>query len=50
MSRELFPKQYIAFQPGKGSLFQETLKRLEGLEDCGPPIVVCNQANRFLVA
>ncbi len=50
MSRELFPKQYIAFLPERGSLFQETVKRLEGLEDCGPPIVVCNHANRFLVA
>lgn len=49
LSRELQPKQFIAFQPGKGSLFQETLTRLAPL-DCAPPIVVCNEEHRFLAA
>ena len=49
VSRELFPKQFIAFQEQTGSLFEETLARLETL-DCAPPIVVCNAEHRFLVA
>ena len=31
-------------------MLQQTLQRLQGLEQLAPPIVVCNQDNRFLVA
>ena len=34
----------------EGSLFQNTLSRLEGLSDLEDPIVVCNTDHRFLVA
>ncbi|MEX2365108.1 MAG: mannose-1-phosphate guanylyltransferase/mannose-6-phosphate isomerase [Pseudohongiellaceae bacterium] len=50
VSRESYPKQFISFQPDAGSLFQETLTRLEGLQGLSPPVIVCNQEHRFLVA
>ncbi len=49
LSREGFPKQ---FQPlaGQQSLIVETVTRLSGLPDLGAPLVVCNEAHRFMVA
>ncbi|HEY0961933.1 MAG TPA: mannose-1-phosphate guanylyltransferase/mannose-6-phosphate isomerase [Pseudomonadales bacterium] len=53
-SREAYPKQFLSFGNGAGgneaSLFQQSLKRLDGLPDMVPPIVVCNGEHRFLVA
>ncbi len=49
-SRSLQPKQFIEFPEMEGSLFQNTLSRLEGLSDLEDPIVVCNNDHRFLVA
>jgi mannose-1-phosphate guanylyltransferase/mannose-6-phosphate isomerase len=49
-SRALLPKQFIQFPGQDGSLFQNTLSRLEGLESLAPPLVVCNNEHRFLVA
>ena len=49
-SRSLQPKQFIEFPTMQGSLFQNTLSRLEGLSDLEDPIVVCNNNQRFLVA
>jgi mannose-1-phosphate guanylyltransferase/mannose-6-phosphate isomerase len=46
----LRPKQFIEFPNMQGSLFQNTLSRLEGLSDLEDPIVVCNNDHRFLVA
>jgi mannose-1-phosphate guanylyltransferase/mannose-6-phosphate isomerase len=48
-SRTLLPKQFINFPNHQGSLFQNTLARLEGLNNLEPPIVVCNEEQRFLV-
>jgi mannose-1-phosphate guanylyltransferase/mannose-6-phosphate isomerase len=48
LSRELHPKQLLALVGGH-TLLQETVLRLKGL-GCGAPIVVCNEAHRFLVA
>ena len=50
VSRSLLPKQFIEFPHMQGSLFQNTLSRLEGLSDLEDPIVVCNNDHRFLVA
>ena len=50
VSRALLPKQFINFPGQRGSLFQETLRRIEGVAGLGNPIVVCNQEHRFLVA
>ena len=48
LSRELYPKQLLALT-GAHTLLQQTLLRLEGLATAAP-IVVCNEAHRFLVA
>ncbi|MBF0463045.1 MAG: mannose-1-phosphate guanylyltransferase/mannose-6-phosphate isomerase [Magnetococcales bacterium] len=49
LSREAYPKQFLALF-GDRSLFQATLDRLRGVSDCGPPMLVCNEQHRFLVA
>ena len=49
LSRESYPKQFLRLI-GKQSLFQDTVLRLDGLEDIAPPLVVCNEEHRFLVA
>lgn len=49
LSRELYPKQLLPLV-GKGTMLQETLARLSGATDLSPPIVVCNESHRFLVA
>ncbi len=49
LSREGFPKQ---FQPlaSEQSMLLDTLGRLDGLPELAAPIMVCNEAHRFLVA
>jgi len=49
LSRELYPKQLLPLV-GKGTMLQETLARVSGMENVGPPIVICNEQHRFLVA
>jgi mannose-1-phosphate guanylyltransferase/mannose-6-phosphate isomerase len=48
LSRELHPKQLLALA-GDKTMLQETALRLAGLE-AAPPLLVCNEAHRFLVA
>ena len=48
LSRELHPKQLLALA-AKQTMLQETAVRLSGL-DAAPPLLVCNDAHRFLVA
>lgn len=48
LSRELFPKQFLALDD-KLSMLQSTVLRLEGLP-VEPPLVICNENHRFLVA
>ena len=48
LSRELYPKQLLALT-GDRTMIQQTALRLEGLA-AGAPVVVCNDAHRFLVA
>jgi len=48
LSRELYPKQLLPLV-GQHTMLQETVRRLEGL-DISAPIVVANEAHRFLVA
>ena len=51
VSRELYPKQFLALADQDSSLFQQTLGRHSGLQaEMGEPVVVCNEAHRFLVA
>ena len=49
LSRELYPKQLLPLV-GERTMLQETVLRLEGLADLGAPVVVCNDAHRFMVA
>jgi mannose-1-phosphate guanylyltransferase / mannose-6-phosphate isomerase len=48
LSRELYPKQLLALV-GLQTMLQDTVQRLNGLE-ISAPMVVCNEAHRFLVA
>ncbi len=49
LSRELYPKQLLPLV-GERTMIQDTLLRLQGLSGLAPPVIVCNQAHRFLVA
>ncbi len=49
LSRELYPKQFLPLV-GERTMIQETALRSAGLPDVAAPIVVCNEAHRFLVA
>ena len=48
LSRELYPKQFLALE-GETTMLQNTLSRLDGLPH-ELPLVICNEAHRFLVA
>ena len=48
LSRELFPKQFQKLY-GDTTMLQATILRLQGLE-CLPPLVICNEEHRFIVA
>jgi mannose-1-phosphate guanylyltransferase/mannose-6-phosphate isomerase len=48
LSREMYPKQLINILSDR-SLLQETAARLSG-PDFSPPMIVCNDAHRFIVA
>ncbi|MFR8275224.1 MAG: mannose-1-phosphate guanylyltransferase/mannose-6-phosphate isomerase [Desulfovibrio fairfieldensis] len=48
LSRRLYPKQFMDL--GGHTLFGDTLKRLGGLPELTPPLVICNKEQRFLAA
>jgi mannose-1-phosphate guanylyltransferase/mannose-6-phosphate isomerase-like protein (cupin superfamily) len=48
LSREQHPKQFLPLL-AEFSMFQETLRRLDGMEGAAAPVVVCNEAHRHLV-
>ncbi len=49
LSRELYPKQFLPLT-GERTMIQETALRVVGLPSVADPIVVCNEAHRFMVA
>ncbi len=49
LSRRDYPKQFLPLV-SDNTLLQETLLRLEGLDNVSDPIIICNEAHRFLVA
>ncbi len=49
LSRELYPKQFLPLV-GDRTMIQDTALRPVGLPEVTAPIVVCNEAHRFLVA
>ena len=50
LSRKSFPKQFLSLSNNKKSLLQNTQLRLGGLSNISPPILVCNEDHRFIVA
>jgi mannose-1-phosphate guanylyltransferase/mannose-6-phosphate isomerase len=48
LSRELYPKQFLNLT-GEASMLQRTLNRVSTLSSA-PPLIVCNEEHRFLVA
>lgn len=50
LSRELYPKQFLALENGHSTLFQTTFERLQGLPNLEAPIIVANAEHRFLAA
>ncbi len=49
LSRELYPKQLLPLI-GDNSLLHDTARRVADGDRYRPPIIVCNEAHRFLVA
>ena len=49
LSRELYPKQLLSLI-GDRSLLQNTITRCSSHPDVAEPVLVCNEAHRFLVA
>jgi mannose-1-phosphate guanylyltransferase/mannose-6-phosphate isomerase len=49
LSRQHYPKQLMPLLGGR-TMLQETIRRLDGVTGVAPPIVVCNEEHRFMVA
>ena len=49
LSRELYPKQLLPLGSDK-TMLQETVRRLDGVAEVETPLIVCNEAHRFMVA
>lgn len=49
LSRELYPKQLLELA-GPHTMIQDTILRIRDLNGMKPPIVICNEKHRFMVA
>jgi len=49
LSRKEYPKQYLPLS-SSNTMLQETIMRLNGLDNIIDPIIICNVCHRFLVA
>ena len=49
LSRKQYPKQYLPVA-SDNTMLQETILRLNGIDNLSDPIIVCNSDHRFLVA
>ena len=49
VSRKLYPKQFVDIY-NEETMFQNTILRIEGIEELNLPIVLCNEEHRFMVA
>jgi mannose-1-phosphate guanylyltransferase/mannose-1-phosphate guanylyltransferase/mannose-6-phosphate isomerase len=49
LSRETFPKQFLPLL-GEQTLLQQTALRVRDMADCAPPIIICNDEHRFIIA
>ena len=53
LSRESYPKQFLALHGDGISMLQKTVERLDGMAEHIPkaaPVVICNNEHRFLAA
>ena len=50
LSRQSYPKQFLNLINKNKSLLQMTQERVLNLENIKPPIVICNEEHRFIVA
>ena len=51
LSRQSYPKQFLSINSDNPeSLLQQTQKRILNLENLTPPIIICNEEHRFIVA
>ena len=51
ISRASFPKQYTTVDQNKSiTFFQATINRIKNFQEVKPPIVICNEEHRFIVA
>lgn len=50
LSRESFPKQFISIFSKNISLLQSTVNRSRKIQNVEDPILICNEAHRFIVA
>ena len=51
LSRATYPKQYWALAgDSDDTLLQQTQQRLAGLPGLAPPLLICNEDHRFIVA
>ncbi len=50
LSRQSFPKQFLKLNNSKKTLLQNTQLRLRDLKNLNPPILICNEEHRFIVA
>ncbi len=49
LSREHYPKQLLCLL-GELTLLQQTVSRLDGMQNVAAPLLVCNEEHRFLIA
>src|ERR1051326_235660 len=49
VSRSLYPKQLLPMTAER-TMFQETARRFTGAARFAPPLVVCNDEHRFIIA
>ncbi len=49
LSRSAYPKQFLSLV-GRHTMLQQTILRLAGLPGLQPPLLVCNDAHRFIAA
>ena len=50
LSRSQHPKQLLPLTGGEESLLQATARRAAGLDGAAPPLVIANEAHRFVIA
>lgn len=49
LSRKKYPKQYLPLA-SDNTMLQETILRLNGLDNLAEPVIICNEEHRFIVA